>query len=386
MSNFQFYNPAQVVFGPGTLARVGESVCRFGNTALLVTGCVHTQSGKVLNQAVQTLESSKVRTTVVEGVKPNPKLADVVQITKGLHSKKFDCIVALGGGSVMDAAKLISLILTHENDPWEYRVTGSLSVSAISDSLIPVITVPTTAGTGSEISPAALATHQSRKEVFFSPHMYPKVAIIDPALAVSLPVHITAQVGMDAFVQSMEAYVSVAAQPFSDMFATESMRLVHCNLASLLSRPDDIELRSKVALAGFLSCYAIGQAGVGAVHALSDPLSGRYDIGHGLALSIILPSVMRANLDSNPQKFASVGRLLGVDTSGMSLDNAAAASVAAVEKLLEALGLAKHRLSDFGVQRGDLSVLAEEAENPDMATNPKKLTMEAKMRIYSSSL
>lgn len=384
MFAFQFYNPTRIHFGNGSLSKAGDVVQGFGNSALLVTGGGRAQAGKAIESLGQLLRSSGISTTVVNGVTPNPRLDQLVEMANRFKGQKFDCVVALGGGSVMDAAKILSLILTHADNPWEYRVTGSLSVPAIKDSMLPVVTIPTTAGTGSEISPAALITHDHRKEVYFSPFMYPKATIIDPSLSVTLPADLTAQIGMDAFIQSLEAYVSVAAQPFSDMYAIQSMRIVLESLPLLVNNLSDLNLRGQLAFAGFLSCYAIGQAGVGAVHALSDPISARYDVGHGLALSILLPEVMRANLDSNIPKFASLAKSLGSDTSGLSQSVAAGASIRLVEDLLRRLDLANRRLSDFGIVEGDLPTFAEEAENPDMATNPKKLSKDQRISIYKS--
>jgi len=387
MLNLQFYNPTRIIFGPGSVSKAGDSVRSLGKTVLVLTGHEHAKRNGTLDKVMKSLHSSEINAYVIDGVGPNPRLQRIIEIADEVRSRLPHCIVALGGGSVMDAAKLVSLTLTHDGNPWEYRVTGAKSVPSIKDCLIPVVTIPTTAGTGSEISPAALANHENRKEVFFSPYMYPKVTIIDPELTLTLPKALTAQIAMDAFVQSLEAYVSVNAQPFSDMFAIKSMQLVYSALPKLVRDLGNTSLRCEMSLAGTLSCYAIGQAGVGAVHALSDPLSGRYDIGHGLAVSILLPSVMRANLDANPGKFASLANiLLGLDTKDMGQEEASRRSIVLVEDLLEKVGLSGHRLSDYGVSESELAIFADEAENPDMSTNPKKLSKEDRINIYRAVL
>ncbi len=385
MFNFQYFNPVQVNFGVDSLNKIGETAKQFGNKAVLLIGQKHSQANGTLDRTKKILQYAGIETIVVEGIESNPRLIQLTEISSKIKLQKPDSIVALGGGSVMDAAKLVSLIITHKEDPWEYRVTGNLSVPGIQNNLLPVITIPTTAGTGSEASPAALTTHNNLKEVYFSPFLYPKATIIDPSLAVTLPADLTAQIGMDAFVQSLEAYVSVGAQPFSDMFAITSMQLVYENLPKLIKQLDNLTLRSQLSLAGLLSLYAIGQAGVGAVHALSDPLSGRYNVGHGLALSILLPHVMRANLSANTQKFASLAKVLG-NTNEMNTENAANMSVRLAEKLLGEIGLGHKRLSDFGIKESEFSTFADEAENPDMSTNPKKLSKEERIKIYQQVL
>ncbi len=386
MLNFQFYNPVQIHFGAGSISKAADILSPYGKSVVVLTGRSHVKTSDVLDKVLQNLKQLNIKYLVISGIEPNPRLSKLLEAANDARKFSPDCILALGGGSVMDAAKILSLILTHNGDPWEYRVTGKFSVPGITNKLIPVITIPTTAGTGSEASPAALINHNNKKEAYFSPFMYPKAAIIDPELSLTLPADLTAQVGIDAFVQSLEAYVSINAQPFSDLFAEKSMKIVWQNLPNLVKQLDNKLLRSQSSFAGLLSLYAIGQAGVGAVHALSNPLSGRFNIGHGLSLSILLPAVMEANLDSKIEKFASLANLLGVNTTGMNSATAAKESITIVKELLSKVNLSSSRLRDFGISESDLSVFADEAENPDMSTNPKKLTEEQIIEIYKHVL
>ena len=383
MFGFNYYNPANLIFEVGGIAKAGEVTCRFGKRALLVVGEASMDNLGHTETIRGSLAEAGIDVETFAGVSPNPTEELVNKIADRFRSESPDVIVAVGGGSVMDTAKACSLALTHEGSFTDYRVTGSKSVPGIQNKLIPVVTIPTTAGTGSEISPAALITIDQRKEVFFSPYMFPKAAVVDPELAVSLPADLTAQIGIDAFTQSMEAFVSIGAQPFSDMFASESMTLVVNNLRQLVSDLSNLELRANMALAGTLSCYAIGQAGVGAVHALSDPLSGRYNIGHGRALSLLIVEVMRANLSANLPKFAKLAAIMGVDTAGMTEEVAASKAVKAVGRLVADLDL-KGRLRDFGVERELLQTMALESDNPDMSTNPKKLSVDEIVSIYEA--
>jgi len=386
MLNFQFYNPVQIHFGAGSVSKAADILSQHGKSVVVLTGRSHVSASDVLDKVLQSLKQSNIKFLAISGIEPNPQLSKLLEVANDARKLSPDCILALGGGSVMDAAKILSLMLTHDDDPWEYRVTGKFSVPGITNKLIPVVTIPTTAGTGSEASPAALLNHNNKKEVYFSPFMYPKAAIIDPELSLTLPSDLTAQVGIDAFVQSLEAYVSINAQPFSDLFAEKSMKLVWQNLPNLVKQLDNKLLRSQLSFAGLLSLYAIGQAGVGAVHALSDPLSGRFNIGHGLSLSMLLPAVMEANLDANIEKFASLANLLDVNTTGMNSATAAKESITAVKELLSKVNLSSSRLRDFGIKESDLSIFADEAENPDMSTNPKKLTKEQIIETYKKVL
>jgi 1,3-propanediol dehydrogenase len=183
----------------------------------------------------------------------------------------------------------------------------------------------------------------------------------------------------------MEAFVSKNANPISDLYARESIRLAFENIRRAVSHGTDLLARSNMLLAGLLSSKAINIAGVGAIHALSDPISGRYNIGHGLALSLILPEVVEYNLDSNFEKYACFGKLLGENIDGMTAKKAAQKLVEAIEKLLVELGLNK-RLRDFGITQNDIEFLAPEAVNPDMECNPKKLNIEDIKAIYRKAL
>jgi alcohol dehydrogenase class IV len=221
--------------------------------------------------------------------------------------------------------------------------------------------------------------------VFYSPFLFPKVAVTDPELTLSLPADLSKQMAMDAFVQGLEAYVSKAAHPFADMFAVKAMRLVIDNVGRIASHGDDVDARANVSLAGLLSVFAINQAGVGAVHALSNPLSGHYDLHHGQALSVLLAPVMEANIDFALERYAHVAELFGVDTSGMSEKRAASEAVKKVAEFVQDLGL-KQNIGDFGARGSDLPLLVSEAHNPDMSTNPKELEDSAIESIYRQIL
>lgn len=385
MFKFDFRVPTNIRFEMGALVQLGEVGKSLGDHALLVTGCNSSEEAGFLESAVQSLEGRGVVVTVHDGICSNPRIESILEGADKVRENRCNLVIALGGGSVMDAAKLISLASTHAGDLWEYRVTGSYSVTGIRDSVLPVITVPTTAGTGTETSPAALAKRGTAKEVFYSPYLFPKVALVDPSLAVTLPPDLTAQVGLDAIIQGLEAYVSSNATPFSDVFALAAVRIGTSNIRKAVSNGEDLEARAGLALAAIFSFFAINQAGVGAIHALSNPLSGRLDLHHGLAVGILLPSVLRYNLDSNHGKYAKVAEVLGVKTSGLGDAEAAEHAIGAFEELLEGLGLPTS-LRELGITEIDVPTFAKEAQNPDLATNPKPMDIADIERVYQEIL
>ncbi len=385
MFNFQFYSPTHLIFGPGSVEQVGEIVARFGGKTVVLMGRSHAKASGLADKLAAMLCAAEVELDVIDGIASNPKLTEIINMAEGLRENPPNSVVALGGGSVMDAGRLLSLALTHEGDLWDYRVIGAKGVAGIQNRLIPVITIPTTGGSGTAVSPAAMASHASRKDVYFSPLMSPAVAIVDPALALSLPRKLTLQTAVDGFTQSLEAFVASNAQPFSDMFAAKGMQLAYTALPKLAENLEDLQARSEISLAGLLSVYAILQSGLGAAHALSDPLSAHHDIDHGQALGILLPSVMRVNLEARLEKFAEIAQLLGADTREMSQKEAAEEAVAMVEAIIAKVGL-DGRLSEFGVEEDELPAFAAEAMNPAMATNPQQLSEQDVVMLFRQVL
>lgn len=385
MIKFDYYQPTRIVFETNGLSKLTELVRSFGSRTMLVIGRESMEKGRVVDQIRNMFEEASLHLFTYSGIKPNPTADSVSTASEKIKREKIDVLVALGGGSVMDAAKVASLAATHTADFWEYRLTGERGITQIQNKLIPVITVPTTAGTGSEISPAALISKGAAKELIVSPYMFPKVALVDPQLTMSLPSHLTAQIGMDALTQSIEAYVSANSQLVSDIYAEASIKLVAENIRKAFSNGQELEARAKMSLAGILSSKAINLAGVGAAHALSDPVSGRYDVGHGLAVSIMLPAVMEFNLDSSYKKYARIAELLGEDINRLSDEEAAKRSVERTRELLNSLGLTQ-RLKSFNISEKDIELFAPEAFNPDMGSNPKKMTLSDVKSVYSKVL
>lgn len=385
MYTFEFCIPTRLIFGPGALNRLEEVMKPLPQSVLVVVGKHHVQSNGTLSRILQMLDQQGKRVSVYGGVKPNPTEEFVIEGARAAKAHSAAVVLGIGGGSVLDSARGIALAATHEGDLWDYRVAGRKSVGAITDAALPVVTIPTTAGSGTEISPAALLCRGHLKEVFYSPFLFPRAAIVDPELTLSLPKTLSMQMAVDAFVQGLEAFVSTRAHEFSDMFALTAMRLVIENATRVLSRADDLEARAHISLAGVASLFAISQAGVGAIHALSNPLSGRFDFHHGYALSILLGPVMEANMKFAPEKYGRVAQLFGVKTEHMSQEKAASEAVDKACRFIRELRLGPQRvtLEDFNAS---LPFLVQEAHNPDMATNPAALDDSTVESIYRRAL
>ena len=375
---FSFNVPTRIAFGPSSVDGLAPAVAEVGSRALVLAGHHSARASGLLDRCRDALRDAGVRTWLCDGISSNPTYESVVAARDTAVSAGVDAVVAIGGGSVMDAGRAVSLAMRRPDDFWECRVTGTHSVPGIPAGLVPVFTVATAHGTGAEISPAALLRRGVVKEVFFSPHLFPRAAFVDPTLACSVPSRVTAEVGVDAFVQGLEAYVSRTAQPFSDVFAVQAMTLAAHWLPVAVADPADPTARAHVALAALVSLFAINQAGVGGIHALSNPLSARYDVHHGRALGLVAAAVVDHNHSAAPERFGTVAALLGGGPRA-----GRAETVAALGGWLDGIGLGG-RLRDAGVRAGDLDAMAAEAQNPDMSTNPRDLPPEAARKIYEA--
>lgn len=383
MFGFQHYLPTKIMFGIGNLEKTGKEVAGIGKRVLVVTGAKSAEESGMLKKIVANIEKEGIEVRIFKGILTNPSVEIIEEGAKIATTFKPDVILTIGGGSVHDAGKAISLMATHDGELYDYTLMGKKGIPGIKNTTIPLITIPTISGTGAEISPAILVRIEIRKEIIVSPYLFPKVSIVDPALLVSAPPKVSAQVGIDGFIQGLEAFVSKNAQPFSDIFALEAMKHTIAYLPRVVKNPDNLEARSFVALSAIESIFAVAQAGVGAIHALSDPLSGYYNIHHGLALSILAPEVMEFNLDSNIERFAKVAELFGTDMATISVEDAAQRSISCVKSFLRDTGLSPlPRLREFGIALEGLDKIVQDAKNPDMFTNPKEMTSEEIMSIY----
>lgn len=373
--SFTLSLPVRILFGPGRLEELGSVVAEQGSKALVVLGERHAADAGLISTIEEVLVGTGVQVTTYSGVHPNPSLQAVlegVQVARGAHS---NVIVAVGGGSVMDVAKAISLGITHEGDLWEYRIEGSLSIASIRKTL-PVVTVPTTAGSASEVSPAALITHNSRKEVIVSPHMFPVVTVVDPSLTVSLPSRATAISGFDCLIQGIEPLVAANANILSDAFAREAVALAAENLPVAVRAGADIEARCGMCLASILGGFAISQSGVGAIHALAAPLTARYGLAHGASLVPLTIPVVKYNSARVKEEYAWVARTMAPGRDGrIDLGDA-------ILDLLQTIGL--DDLMRFAINPADLDALVRDAQNPDLATNPVGMAPEDIRLIYAA--
>ncbi|MDY7077105.1 MAG: iron-containing alcohol dehydrogenase [Chloroflexota bacterium] len=386
MKTFRFTAPVEAVLGSGVLNRIGESVRLYGKRALILTGAQSLTQGGHLSTIEKALDESGVQYEIWSGIQSNPTTEDVENIVSAVSNDHCDVIVGIGGGSVIDTAKMVSIRLIHAGQIWDYIIDGEKGTDGISPSTLPIVAVPTTTGTGTEVTPAAVVTNTVTrvKAVVVSSYIYPRCALVDPILMTSQPWNLTAQCGMDALVQAIEAYTSKFANPITDAIALEAIRLVGDSFRKSLLKGENLEVRLQMALAAFMSGIAM-QSGVGAIHALAAPLSGRYEMHHGLAVALLAPSIMHLNASYVPDKYVEVARALGKTTQGMMIEDASELSAKAVEEMLEFAKI-QAPLRKLGVTADDIETLCKDARNPDMAGNPRELSDAEIMQLYRDLL
>lgn len=377
---FEFQVRPRILYGPRCVREVGFEANKLGaSRAFIVTDKVLRQVGLAQRVADGLAGSGVALVGIFDDVPPNSEVRVVEQGAALAREAGCDLLIALGGGSVIDTAKGMNVLLTEGGRLLDYEGAGLLTRP-----LGPFIAIPTTAGTGSEVTIAAVIRDEAQglKLEFNSPFMMPDVAILDPELTLSLPPGLTAATGMDALTHAIETYVSTGTQPLSDALAIGAIKLIAANLHQVVAHGDDLEARGAMLLASNMAGIAFSNALLGIVHAMAHPCGGRYGVPHGVANSILLPYGMEYNLPACAPRLAEVAAALGVDTRGLDDEAAALAGIAAVRQLARACGLPA-RLSEVGVPREGLAQMAADALGDAMMfTNPNPAGEEDVLALY----
>ncbi|GFK93433.1 Long-chain-alcohol dehydrogenase 1 [Fundidesulfovibrio magnetotacticus] len=313
-------------------------------------------------------------------VEADPSYETAVRAGESLRAFRADAIVGIGGGSAQDVAKVASILATNPGE-----VSSLFGIDLVPKPGLKLMLIPTTAGTGSEVTPIAILSdhHEKLKKGIVSPHLFPSVALLDPELTLGLPPHITAATGMDALIHAVEAYTSRNATPVTDMLALQAIRLVHGNIRTAYANGADIKARSDMMEGSMLAGMAFANAGVTAVHAFAYPIGAEYHIPHGVANSIMLVPVMEFNMLGNLPKFAYLAGVLGENVVGLSQREAALKAVEALRVLTQDLRVPA-RLSGFGVRDENIPDLAKGVMKVTrlLANNPRQLQAQDAEAIY----
>ena len=366
MEILNYFLPPRIEFGEGAIANLAEHVKVFGSKKPLIVSDVGIQKVGILRQAVAPLEDANLSFATYLDIEPNPTDISVVQGVEVYKTEKCDVVIAVGGGSVMDAAKAIRLLTTHA-PPLEPYYVDSNGTDKIRDDMPPLICVPTTAGTGSEVSQGAIITDTSlqttnrwRKRAIITRFNMANLALLDPALTVGMPQALTAATGMDAITHGIEAYVATKYHPISEGVALQALKILGANIRTAYHHGEDIEARGKMLLGSCMAAFAF-QKGLGAVHSIAHQLSTEAPIPHGVANAILLPPVMEFNLPHVIEKYADVADALGVNVEGMSKGEAAAcAAIDEIRELNKEFSMPAG-LGDAGLDREKIPKLAADS-------------------------
>ena len=371
-------------FGAGSRKMIAEEVAKRGyKKALIVTDKDLVKFG-VAAQVTDVLKEAGIPFEIFDEVKPNPTVKNVKAGIEAFKAAGADFMVAIGGGSSMDTSKAVGIII---NNPEFSDVVSLEGVAPTKKKSVPVIALPTTAGTAAEVTINYVITDEEnvKKMVCVDPNDIPTLAIIDPELMLSMPRGLTAATGMDALTHAIEGLITLGAWEMSDMFELKAIEMIAKWLPKAVATPSDIEARDGMATAQYIAGMAFSNVGLGLVHGMAHPLGAYYDIPHGVANALLLPFVMEYNKEAAKAKYRKIAEAMGVDTSAMDDDQAAQAAVDAVKALAVEVRIPQH-LSEIGVPESGLPTLAQAAFN-DVCTpgNPRKTSVEEILEVYKKA-
>ncbi|PKN18259.1 MAG: alcohol dehydrogenase [Deltaproteobacteria bacterium HGW-Deltaproteobacteria-6] len=380
---FSFTGAKKIVFGNGSILMLANHVKEHHAQNPLIVIDKNLAKTELQERIASILVSGGIKFTVFDKVEPEPRIELVDEGAALAIKNKCDIVIGIGGGSAMDVAKAIAVVATNKGAAVDY-----LGLNKVPKAGLPKIMIPTTAGTGSEVTFTAVFIRKNlkKKEGMNSPYLYPDLALLDPELTLSLPPAPTAQTGMDALCHAIESYTSVNASPMSEMFSLEAIALISENLRTCVHDGKNIAARERMLLGSLYAGIGLANAGVTAVHSLSYPLGGKYGVSHGLANTILLAPVMAFNLPGALEKFADIAEAMGECIDGLPVREAAYLAVEAVECLIEDCGI-DSSIQDFGVKEQDFPALADVAVTVarPLENNPRKMTKEDMIAIYAEA-
>lgn len=383
MRTFEFQSPRSSLVGSGVSTRLGELFKKLDCRAVLIVTDAGVERAGLLKAAQRGLEDAGVAWQVFNRVEADPAEAIILEAVLHARQARVDGVLGLGGGSSMDVAKLVALLALGQE-----QLSDIYGVGNIKGKRLPLILAPTTAGTGSEVTPISIVTTgEGEKKGVVSPVLIPDWAVLDAELTIGLPPHVTAATGIDAMVHAIEAFTSKRLKnPVSDSLAKEGLSLLAANIHEACHNGGNIDARQNMLLGAMLAGMAFSNAPVAAVHALAYPVGARFHVPHGLSNSLVLPAVMRFNNQAAQDQYATLAEIVTPGLTGSSAEKAGSL-VRRLEALPRELGL-QTRLRDVGIAEGDLRQLSEDAMKQTrlLVNNPREVTYEDALAIYAEVL
>ena len=340
---YEHSTPGKLIFGPKSINELTKEIPLKG-VPLIITDKGVSNAG-ILQKVTEVLEGASIRYHLFDRIEPDPPFEIVEEAATVYEKNGCTTVIGLGGGSSIDGAKAVSLKVSQKGNLREYGMG-----KPVEGILVPTYAIPTTAGTGSEVTGVAVITDRESKTkmVMRGPQLIPRTVILDPELLGSIPPKVAAETGADALTHAIESYVSVNSNVITEALALSAIRIIARNLCRMVANPGDIETAGQMLIASCMAGLSFSNAGLGLTHSLAHPVGAFYHVSHGLSCAVYLPVVMEFNLPTGPEKFASIADAMGENVRLFSLHHAAKQAVYAVKELLAEIGIPK-TLSELGI-------------------------------------
>lgn len=383
MLNFEFNNTKSLVVERGGASRLGQRIAQMGYQSVLLVTDPGLMATGMLGVPLQNLSDHQIQVTIFSKVEADPPESVILEATQEALDANVDCVIGFGGGSSMDVAKLVALIAKSKES-----LASVYGVNNAKGPCLPLVMVPTTAGTGSEVTPISIVTTGvGEKKGVVSPLLLPQLALLDAELTLGLPKHVTAATGIDAMVHAIEAFTSKRLKnPISDCLAKEALRLLSGSIHVVCSSGNDIDAREKMLLGACLAGMAFANSPVAAVHALAYPVGARFHVPHGLSNALVLPHVLRFNMNAAQTLYSELADII-VPGKGSTTAEKVESFVTYLEGLSHEFGLPT-KLAQVGIQLSDVQQLAEDAMKQTrlLINNPREVSYEDALQIYQAAL
>lgn len=365
---YTYFMPTRVECGNGISNKTGEMISELGIKRVLIVTDKGIRSANLLEGIEKSLQAVHLEYEIYDEIEPNPSDDTIHKGTNYLKQHKSEAVLAVGGGSSIDTAKGIAAMATNPGHIFDYEGVGKITIPPL-----PIIAIPTTAGTGSEVTASTVVTNKDTlfKLAVISPKLFPILAILDPALTLHLPQGITAATGMDALTHAIESYTSKSASPVSQGFAIQAIKMIGENLTKTYFVGTDLESREKMLVGSMIAGVAFSQSLLGNVHAISHTFGGVFNIPHGIANAALLPFVMKYNLPACAEQYKDIAIALGVDVSGLSTRLAAEKAIEIVIQMNQSMNIPLN-IKDLGVSLDYLPKLVTDSmRSGNVLRNPR---------------
>ncbi|WP_084607306.1 alcohol dehydrogenase-like regulatory protein ErcA [Sulfurospirillum arcachonense] len=383
LSNLRKFVAPEYVYGFGSRHLLSQYAHNFSFDKILLVTDNGVKKACWIDEIKSDLISEGFEVTLFDNISPNPRDYEIMQGVKVFEENNCDSIIAVGGGSVMDCAKGIGISSANKQHILEFEGVDQVNIPSP-----PLICLPTTAGSSADVSQFCIVTDSSRKLkiAIISKTTIPDVALVDPEMTISMPLTLSVQTGLDALTHAVEAYVSNASSPMSDINALESIRLIYKYMPKVFENPNNEEFRNKMMLASLYAGLAFSNASLGGVHAMAHSLGGLKDLPHGLCNTILLDKVMNHNFDSNPNKFRHIAQIFNLKTDSNTSQYIKTDLAKFMKDFKKSLNIDKG-FGEFGLVEKEISQLAHNAINdPCIVTNPRKLSINDLKALYEQSI